>query len=110
MEKTDRFADASLVVGGLKPTKTGLSGPLCDAGEMDLLISAARRIAERTAERLLDGGILARPVKEACDYCRYRVCCRFDPALPGCRYQKKDKLSAEEFFALIGGTAHGMDQ
>ncbi|MBQ2769615.1 MAG: exodeoxyribonuclease V subunit gamma [Clostridia bacterium] len=110
VEKTDTFTDSSSVVGGLKHTKNGLSGALCDPAQMDQLITAARHIAEKTAQQLLDGGILARPVKDACDYCRYRACCRFDPALPGCRFQKRDKLSAWEFFELIGGTAHGLDQ
>lgn len=111
-ERTERNLDGpSRVVHNLRRKSDGsVSGLVCDDEAMRALLAEARRIAAASAERMLSGDIAAKPTQGACEYCEYRGCCRFDPELPACRARRVRPLGAREFFELIGGGAHAMDE
>ena len=73
-------------------------GTLLETEEFQHLLEATNQQVERICGELVRGEIDARPKREkkkdqdgnrftACKYCDYRSICRFDTALPGCRYE-----------------------
>ena len=101
---------APAVLKGVKRAgEDAFAGSVVTSSELDTLLAAAKRRSEQLFSRMLDGVIDADPYEGACTYCDYRSACRFDPMVRGCRARKVKKLGADEFFAQIGGDAHGMD-
>lgn len=103
------------VLAGVKLAGEEAAGSVCSASEMDALLNAAVRKAERTLERMLDGETAAVPAtrgqsKNACRYCDYNSVCRFDANVPGCAVRKLSTIRQREFFELLGGGAHDLDE
>ncbi len=84
------------------------SGSVCSAGELEALLTLARKKSEETLARMLSGEMTASPAarkknRPACEYCEYNSVCRFDPATPGCSVRLYKTVKQADFFKLIAG-------
>ncbi|NLZ80875.1 MAG: helicase-exonuclease AddAB subunit AddB [Clostridiales bacterium] len=75
--------------------------------KMDLLTSYVQNKIKNMGEEILEGSTLINPYEKgnytACDYCPYKVVCRFDEKGPGYRFRRLKNLDADKVWEKIRG-------
>ena len=73
--------------------------------EFDLIMEHIEHILTATGEKILDGAIDIAPCqyndRSACDYCKFKPLCGFDPKQDGYRYRKLDNLKDDAVISTI---------
>lgn len=92
---------ASEIIDKLKVDQKGYAGDLITREQIEALKDRAIAIAEKNAERILDGDADIFPTSNGCKYCRFAEICRFDP-LVDCRIRAAQKQTLEDLLSKGG--------
>ena len=89
------------IIDKLKVDQKGYAGDLITREQIEALKDRAIAIAEKNAERILDGEADIFPTSNGCKYCRFAEICRFDP-LVDCRIRAAQKQTLEDLLSKGG--------
>lgn len=74
---------------------------------MNVLTSYVKNKIKTMGEEILEGSTIINPYEKgnytACDYCPYKVVCRFDEKCPGYRYRRLKNLESDKVWERIEG-------
>ena len=98
--------DTFLPLARTKKGTWGARSPVLTLDQMEALFAVTRKNLAALYEKIKSGSIPIRPVRmgkgsSPCQWCLYKSICRFDPKLPGCRYEDIPSRSDKDILSEL---------
>ena len=98
--------DTFLPLARTKKGAWSARSPVLTLDQMEALFAVTRKNLAALYEKIKSGAIPIRPVRTGkgstpCQWCLYKSICRFDPKLPGCRYEDIPNRSDKDILSEL---------